>query len=94
MQFYVFLDSDDNPVVRLKSYIDEYDPGFWTRNQGSPTTVQTVDNQDINSVRAILERFERQNTPTRIVREVCLGIGFDLDGYIASLAVKKPKKTP
>lgn len=91
MQYYVWMDSEDNPVVRLKSYIDNEDPGFWTRNWSPSIVVWTVDGDDRQSVRALLELFEKRQTPTRIVRDVCSAVGFDLPAYLASLT-KKPTR--
>ncbi len=91
MKYYVYLDSDDNAVVRSGESIDVYDPGFWGRNSHLVSTVWSVESTDMNSILGLLETFERRKTVPKIVREVCQSIGFDLDGYIASRksAIKK-----
>lgn len=91
MKYYVYLDSDDNAVVRSGETIDNHDPGFWGRNSHLVSTVWEVESTDLNSIISLLETFERKRMVPRVVREVCQSIGFDLDGYIASRksAVKK-----
>lgn len=91
MKYYVYLDSDDNAVVRSGDVIDNQDPGFWGRNSHLVSTVWTVESTDLNSIISLLETCERQKMVPRIVREICQSIGFDLDGYMASRksAVKK-----
>lgn len=84
MKYYVYLDSDDNAVVRSADTIDTYDPGFWGRNGHLVSTVWSVESTDMNSILSLLETFERRKTVPKIVREVCQSIGFDLDAYMAA----------
>ena len=91
MKYYVYLDSDDNAVVRIAEYIDTQDPGFWGRNSHLISTVWTVDASNMESILSLLHILERRKTPVTIVREICLGIGFDLDAYVASLKSQKKK---
>lgn len=93
-QYYVFLDSENNPVIRLKSYIDNHNPNFWGSVPDS-AHVWTVDASDDESVLGLLQGMARKQLPSETVRIIAMSIGVDLEAFIAKMKKRsqKPKQT-
>jgi len=88
MKYYVFLDSEDKPVIRDAAYIDNHDPTFWNRAPSSGI-VWKVDISDDGSILALLQALQRKRLSTEIVRNICSGISVDLESFMKKLANKK-----
>jgi hypothetical protein len=90
--FYIYLDSENNPVIRIKSIIDEQDPGFLGRTP-SFSPVWTVDAADDDSVLGLLQALARKQLPSETVRMIAAGIGVNLEEFIAKVKAKtKPPR--
>lgn len=90
MKGFVYLDNDWNLSVRTKEFIDELDPGFWTRNSHVIDTVWEFDSENMDSMRRLLNAFKARELRSIKVEEFCNQIGFNLAEFLKTTRVVQP----
>jgi hypothetical protein len=91
MKGYVYLDNDRNLSIRAYDFIENQDPGFWTRNAHLIDTVWIFDSDDYEQMSALMTSFKRLELPVQKVRDFCSQAGFDLAKFL--LENSTPKQT-
>jgi hypothetical protein len=91
---YVYSDLDDNLFVLLASYIDEVDPGYWSRNHASINSVWKFDTEDDEVMTRLLASISRHEFPQHKVLLLCSAMNFDLAAFIDRVRARSQPNNP
>lgn len=82
MKGVVYLDNDGNLGFRNDYFLEEVDPGFWTRNRHLVSQVWKFDTEDVSCMKNLLTSFKTRNLSAIGVRDFCRSINFDISSFM------------